>query len=71
VRRAPRIDAATWLKLGARRLLCRARPGFPEGFPVAEFTKYLKKTASRVVAVQLDLVTDGLIYQKWGGNTDL
>jgi len=38
---------------------------------VAEFTKYLKKTASRVVAVQLDLVTDGLIYQKWGGNTDL
>jgi len=34
---------------------------------VAELTKYLKKTASRVVAVQLDLETDGLTYQKWGG----
>lgn len=34
---------------------------------MAEFTKYLKKTASRVVAVQLDLETDGLTYQKWGG----
>ena len=34
---------------------------------MAELTKYLKKTASRVVAVQLDLETDGLTYQKWGG----
>jgi hypothetical protein len=34
---------------------------------MAEFTKYLKKTASRVVAVQLALETDGLTYQKWGG----
>jgi hypothetical protein len=34
---------------------------------VAELTKYLKKTASQVVAVQLDLETDGLTYQKWGG----
>jgi len=34
---------------------------------VAEFTKYLKKTASRVVAIQLDLETDGFTYQKWGG----
>ena len=34
---------------------------------MAEFTKYLKKTASQVVAVQLDLETDGLTYQKWGG----
>jgi hypothetical protein len=34
---------------------------------VAELTKYLKKTASQVVTVQLDLETDGLTYQKWGG----
>jgi hypothetical protein len=34
---------------------------------VTELTKYQKKTASRVVAVQLDLETDGLTYQKWGG----
>lgn len=34
---------------------------------MAELTKYKKKTASRVVAVQLDLETDGLTYQKWGG----
>ena len=34
---------------------------------MAELTKYLKKTASRVVAIQLDLDTDGLTYQKWGG----
>ena len=34
---------------------------------MAEFTKYLKKTASRVVAIQLDLETDGFTYQKWGG----
>ena len=34
---------------------------------MAELTKYLKKTASQVVAVQLDLETDGLTYQKWGG----
>ena len=34
---------------------------------MAELTKYLKKTASQVVAVQLDLETDGFTYQKWGG----
>ena len=34
---------------------------------MAELTKYQKKTASQVVAVQLDLETDGLTYQKWGG----
>jgi len=34
---------------------------------VAELTKYLKKTASRVVAVQLELETDGFTYRKWGG----
>jgi hypothetical protein len=34
---------------------------------VAGLTKYRKKTASRVVAVQLDLETGGFAYQKWGG----
>jgi hypothetical protein len=39
----------------------------PEGFSVAELTKYLKKTSSHVVAVQLDVETDGFSYRKWGG----
>ena len=30
--------------------------------------KYLKKAASFVVAVQLNLETDGFTYQKWGGS---
>ena len=34
---------------------------------MAELLKYLKKTTSRVVAVQLDLKTRGFTYQKWGG----
>ena len=34
---------------------------------MAELTKYLKKKASRVAAVQLELETDGFTYQKWGG----
>ena len=34
---------------------------------VAERRKYLKKTTSRVVAVQLDLATQGFNYLKWGG----
>ena len=34
---------------------------------MTEFTKYKKKTASRVVAIQLALETDGFTYQKWGG----
>ena len=29
--------------------------------------EYRKKTASTVVAVQLDLETDGFTYDKWGG----
>ena len=29
--------------------------------------KYLKKTTSLVLAVRLDLETDGFPYQKWGG----
>jgi len=29
--------------------------------------KYKKKAASFVVAVQLDLDTDGFVYRKWGG----
>ena len=29
--------------------------------------KYFKKSTSFVVAVQLDLDTDGFTYQKWGG----
>ena len=33
---------------------------------MAEVLKYLKKTASRVAAVQLDLETRGFTYQKWG-----
>ncbi len=33
---------------------------------MAELLKYLKKTTSRVVAVQLDLETRGFTYQKWG-----
>ncbi len=33
---------------------------------MAERHKYLKKTTSRVVAVQLDLETLGFSYQKWG-----
>jgi hypothetical protein len=34
---------------------------------VAKLTKYVKKKTSRVIAVQLDLETDGFNYQKWGG----
>ena len=34
---------------------------------MAELTRYVKRAVSRVVAVQLDLETDGLTYQKWGG----
>ncbi len=34
---------------------------------MTELIKYLKKTASQVVAGQLALGTDGLTYQKWGG----
>jgi hypothetical protein len=34
---------------------------------MTERRKYLKKTAARVVAVQLDLETRGFTYQKWGG----
>jgi len=33
---------------------------------VAKLRKYLKKTTSQVVAIQLDLETDGFTYQKWG-----
>jgi len=29
--------------------------------------KYVKRAATLVVAVQLDLQTDGFTYQKWGG----
>ena len=32
-----------------------------------DLTKYVKKKASRVTAVQLDLETDGFTYRKWGG----
>ena len=34
---------------------------------MAELTRYVKKKVSRVIAVQLDLDTDGFSYQKWGG----
>lgn len=34
---------------------------------MAKLTKYVKKKASRVIAVQLDLETDGFTYKKWGG----
>ena len=34
---------------------------------MAELTRYVKKKASRVAAVQLDLETDGFTYRKWGG----
>ena len=34
---------------------------------MAELTRYVKKKVSRVIAVQLDLDTDGFTYQKWGG----
>lgn len=34
---------------------------------MTELTKYVKKKASRVTAVQLDLETDGFTYRKWGG----
>ncbi|MDH3287814.1 MAG: PGDYG domain-containing protein [Betaproteobacteria bacterium] len=33
---------------------------------MAKLRKYLKKTTSQVVAIQLDLETDGFTYQKWG-----
>ena len=33
---------------------------------MSEILKYLKKTTSRVAAVQLDLETRGFTYQKWG-----
>jgi hypothetical protein len=34
---------------------------------MTERRKYRKKTDQRVVAVQLTLDTDGLVYRKWGG----
>ena len=34
---------------------------------MAKLTKYVRKKASRVIAVQLDLETDGFTYKKWGG----
>jgi hypothetical protein len=34
---------------------------------MAERRKYRKKASSVVVAVQLDLETDGFAYRKWGG----
>lgn len=34
---------------------------------MAELTRYVKKKASRVAAVQLDLDTGGFTYRKWGG----
>lgn len=34
---------------------------------MTRLTKYLKKTTSRVVAIQLDLETEGFTYRKWGG----
>jgi hypothetical protein len=34
---------------------------------VAKLSKYVKKKVSRVIAVQLDLDTDGFTYRKWGG----
>ena len=34
---------------------------------MAELTRYVKKKASRVIAVQLDLDTGGFTYRKWGG----
>ena len=34
---------------------------------MAELNRYVKKKASRVAAVQLDLDTGGFTYRKWGG----
>ncbi len=34
---------------------------------MAERRKYFKKATSSVVAVQLDLETEGFTYEKWGG----
>ena len=38
----------------------------PDRCPVANRRKYRKRAGSRVVAVQLDLETEGFTYQKWG-----
>jgi hypothetical protein len=38
-----------------------------EGYTLAKRRKYLKKPTSFVVAVRLDLETEGFTYQKWGG----
>lgn len=35
--------------------------------PVAKRYRYRKKASQYVVAVQLELETDGLVYTKWGG----
>lgn len=35
---------------------------------MAELAKYLKKTSTPVVAVQLSLDTRGFTYRKWGGS---
>lgn len=34
---------------------------------MGDLTRYVKKKASRVIAVQLDLETEGFTYRKWGG----
>ena len=34
---------------------------------MANLSKFVKRKAARVVAVQLDLDTDGFTYRKWGG----
>lgn len=33
---------------------------------MAKLSRYVRKKASRVIAVQLDLETDGFTYRKWG-----
>ncbi len=35
--------------------------------PAAKRVRYRKKASEYVVAVQLNLETDGLVYKKWGG----
>jgi hypothetical protein len=35
--------------------------------PAAKRARYRKKASQYIVAVQLDLETDGLAYRKWGG----
>lgn len=45
----------------------RTKPMPPDPIPMPDRRRYCKRADAFVVALQLDLDTDGFTYQKWGG----